>query len=261
MVIEKNLEKRPDEFDIVAVDSDLIVYKSAFAVEKVRYKLFDNEGNLVDRFDSAKACKSYIDDLEGMLDVDVSGYTRESEKTIGTEEDAIKACDTMVANIKKNVKGKQYKFYLTGKGNYREEISKTLVYKGNREEMVKPVHYQVVKDHLINHYDAILVNGAEADDACTVIGAKGYYNNKINTCVVTADKDLLGSPGYLYNFMHNEWVYQDELEADRFFFKQLLTGDKAVDTILGLENVSQEFRDKYGLKKTKGFGKDRKSVV
>lgn len=245
----------PEHFQTVAVDSDLIVYRSAFSAQHTFWDVY-HQGEFVERFPSAKDADAYIgercdDEFGGD---DKADYSRESALVIYEEERARDACDTIIEHIKERVPGDKYKFYITDSaGNYREEIAKTLVYKGNRPP--KPEHYQVAKDHILQNWRAIITWGAEADDACCVVGSRGYYSDKYDTCVVTADKDLKGSPGYIYNFVKDKWYYVTELEADRFFFTQCITGDKAVDNILGLENVSDEFRLKYGIKKTKGIGK------
>ncbi len=252
MIVDK--EDVPEEFDKVAIDSDIIRYRAAFAAQKTFWHLYDPEGIHVERFDNARSADDYLSDLGEFMLVDTSGYYREPEIVVSDAEAARNACDLIISHIHKEVPAKEYVYYLTDpKENYREEISKTLVYKGGRTQE-KPVHHDVVKEHLVSKYGAKIAKNAEADDACCVVGARGYRSKTIRTCVVSCDKDLLGSPGYLYNFVKDEWYYQTELEADRFFWQQTLQGDKQVDNILGLANVSEEFRKKYGLRKSKGLG-------
>lgn len=252
--MEVSKEDVPEFFDKVAVDSDLLRYRAAFAAQKTWWDLYDDSGEFIDRFPSAKDADEHVKDLEEFMMVDCSGYYREPDMVVSNADAARNACDLIIEHIHREVPAKEYIYYLTDpKENYREEISKTLTYKGNRTQD-KPVHHDTVKQHLIDKYGAKIAKGCEADDACCVVGAMGYYSNKMNTCVVSSDKDLKGSPGYMYNFVKDEWYYQTELESDRFFWQQCISGDKQVDNILGLVNVSDEFRKKYGIRKSKGVG-------
>lgn len=254
MIVDRS--ELPEEFDIVAVDSDLIRYRAGFAAQHTYWRLYDEAGNFKGEFNSAKDAESELSVLKDFLEIDTSGYYREPHLVVGTEDQAKKACDDIIKHIKKNAPSKRYEFYLTdSKENYREQVSVTEVYKGGRLDTPKPVHHEAVKSHLINQYGAKVAKAAEADDACCVIGAKGYYSDTLKTCVASCDKDLSGSPGVIFNFTNATWENNSELEADRFFWKQCIMGDKQVDNILGLVNVSDEFRKKYGIRKSKGVGK------
>lgn len=57
--------------------------------------------------------------------------------------------------------------YLTGTGNFREKIAKRKEYKGNRNKE-KPFHYENLKAYLKACYDAVVVDGMEADDAMAI---------------------------------------------------------------------------------------------
>ena len=74
---------------------------------------------------------------------------------------------------------------------------------------------------------AILVEGEEADDR---IGIDGYAGTHI---ICTLDKDLDMIPGWHFNFRKKELYTVNPEDGDRFFYKQLLTGD-ATDNIPGL---------------------------
>lgn len=250
MIVDK--EDVPELFDKVALDGDVVVYRGAFAVESTKYHLYGPDKEFVETFHSHKDMKGYLKDVAEFFETNPDDYTYESEKIIGTEQDAIDACEVIMKYIKNQCPSKSYKVYLTGKGNYREQIAKSAGYKENRKDVPKPVHYQAVKDHLINNHGAIIVNGVESDDACGVIGYQGHLG-KAATCTVSIDKDFLNVPALHYNFVDNVWNRQSEEEADHFLWKQILTGDK-VDNILGLVNVSDEFRKKYSIKKSKGIG-------
>jgi len=97
---------------------------------------------------------------------------------------------------------------------------------------------------MINTKGAIVVDGAEADDALGALQWLDLKNRKskdyldCETVICTIDKDLNMIPGLHYN-----WGKQDEgiviinqEEADLFFFEQMLTGD-AADNIAGIKGI------------------------
>ena len=52
----------------------------------------------------------------------------------------------------------KYKGYLTGGGNYRNEIAKTAPYKGNRKAD-KPIHYKALRDYMMKAWAFELIEG------------------------------------------------------------------------------------------------------
>ncbi len=125
-----------------------------------------------------------------------------------------------------------YEVYLTGKGNFRTEISTTHVYKGNRKGVEKPVHLEAIRDYLITDYSATVSLGEEADDLiskeATKVGSTAV--------VASADKDMLQIPATHFNFNKGVWKNVTEKEGLKFFYTQILTGDSA-DNIYGLYRV------------------------
>lgn len=121
-------------------------------------------------------------------------------------------------------------FYLTGDNNYRIQYgSEEFPYKGNRKDTRKPTHYDALRDYAVRKLDAIVVDGQEADDALGIAAVQHGHG------IATLDKDLMGVPGWHYTWAGKKqgvFIVTEE-EADRFFYKQLLTGD-ATDNIPGL---------------------------
>ena len=80
---------------------------------------------------------------------------------------------------------------------------------------------------MINEYDAELQVGQEADDALSIAACTLGHG------IATIDKDLDGCPGWHYNWAKENIYYVTEVEANRFFYTQMLTGD-STDNIPGL---------------------------
>lgn len=129
-------------------------------------------------------------------------------------------------------RGLEQQSFLTGTGNYRHEIATIQPYKGNRTQP-KPFYLPQVREYLQYAWGAKVVDGIEADDAVSCIQ---YAAKDKSTCIVTIDKDLDGTPGWHYNPVKKEHYYVTLDEANYFFYKQVLTGDRT-DNIRGVRNL------------------------
>ena len=127
---------------------------------------------------------------------------------------------------------KEYKAYITGRGNFRNEIAKTVPYKGNRKDMKKPIHYDAIRKHLQEKLGAELIEGMEADDAIAIAATE--LGDK--SIIVSIDKDLDQVAGLHYNFVKQELYEVTEQEGTLNFYKQILTGDR-VDNIIGIKGI------------------------
>jgi hypothetical protein len=144
-------------------------------------------------------------------------------------------CDILAWGVDKVYSGcfvDRWEMYLTGKGNFRESIATTAVYKGNRVDIPKPEHHAVLRSHLIEEWNAVVVQGQEADDTiatrATTLG---------DDCVIVSlDKDLDQVAGYHYNFVKREAYYITPEEGLLRFYCQILTGD-AADNIKGIHGI------------------------
>lgn len=132
-----------------------------------------------------------------------------------------------------------YQVYLTGSGNFRHDIAKSHVYKGNRKEADKPIHLPHVRQYLIDNHRAIVSNGEEADDLIAIEATRLGPS----TIVASIDKDMLQIPCRHYNFNKNLWTDVGEWDGLKFFYKQILMGD-AADNIIGLYKVGPVRADK-----------------
>jgi DNA polymerase-1 len=63
-------------------------------------------------------------------------------------------------------------------------------------------------------------------------------------CVVASiDKDMLQLPCWHFNFGRNEWTKVSPEEGIKFFYTQILTGDRA-DNIVGLHGIGPKKAEK-----------------
>ena len=136
------------------------------------------------------------------------------------------------------------KIFLTGSGNFRNKVATLLPYKGNRVNARKPKYYNQIRDHLIEVYDAVVVDGMEADDALGIAQIKNSHLHSehdgdtlyCESIIVACDKDMDMIPGNHYNPIKKKHYFITEMEAIRNFYLQCLTGD-STDNIPGLSGV------------------------
>lgn len=138
-----------------------------------------------------------------------------------------------------HLKADSYEAFLTGKGNFRYDIAKTVPYKGNRKDAAKPPYYQELRDHMVKRLGAVVVEGQEADDEVAIRMTK----EPDTYTLVGVDKDLLQIPGWHFNPSKDLEQYVNEFEAYKSFCLQLLTGDRT-DNIPGLQGVGPKKAEK-----------------
>lgn len=188
-----------------------------------------------------------------LLDADIICYEFGNMRDLETTELLAwpivrKFVDDRITQIVNDVDAAELELYLTGANNFRKNAATILPYKGHRPED-KPPHWQNIRDHLIENYDAKVVHGMEADDAVgirqseTIQGDRAVSHTQVETIICSRDKDLHMIPGWHYQWecgkqAMRKWFVND-LEAIQFFYKQLLTGD-ATDNILGLFGVGSK---------------------
>jgi hypothetical protein len=125
-----------------------------------------------------------------------------------------------------------YKGFLTGKGNFRVELAKTVPYKGTRPTE-KPIHLQALREHLVTSWGFVVVDGIEADDA---VGIEAYKLHEDESIMVHIDKDLNQFRGHHYNYRKKDKYYVSEFAGWYSFYLQILTGDR-IDNIEGLKGI------------------------
>jgi len=241
--MEISKEDLPEHWDIAFIDADVLKYSAGFAAEKTWYNLYDSGDNLVDRFDSAKSCDDHLAELSEFLMIDTEGYYRVADKVIGEEEHALNACDTIIRFIKSRIKSDNYKFYLSGKGNFRDSVATLYKYGHNRDKVVKPYWINSVVEHLKKEYQAVMTDGIEGDDQIGV-GLTSRNKKGEKAIHVGVDKDIkFGIAGYHFDFKADKFYYTSEEEALRFNYCQGICGD-ATDGFHGIPGIGMKKAEK-----------------
>lgn len=206
--------------------------------------------------------------MHALIDADIFLYSFGSAKGEDGEPAPwpfiISRMDAQINNILEAVGATSHQLYVTGPGNFREEVATIKPYKGQRPSE-KPYWHEHLKAFLLEHRDAYLAVGVEADDWLGIEQYSHLIENRVSlgnkpdqpylpdpgfvypkedaTVICSQDKDLDMIPGWHYswpvgNRPAKELWWQDETSAIRSFYSQLLTGD-SVDNIPGLFGVGK----------------------
>ena len=197
------------------IDGDLLVYRPGFAADgQVRRQIIEENPDLAGDKEAIAA---------KLNEIDYAAFALSNVRsTINGILDALGQHNT-------------YQIYLTGQGNFREQVATILPYKGNRIAG-KPKYYPEIRDYMENRWGAQVIHGREADDA---LASAQWAKPDKSTIIVSYDKDLDMIPG-----KHYDWVkgrkYEVSLEDANFnFFRQMLWGD-STDNIPGINNIGEK---------------------
>lgn len=214
---------------LVLIDGDELVYKAGFASQYAVHSVINKEDKTLVSTHATKqdAIESIGDDPKDQFELDKEVIARD-------EAVANFALDNIFEEVFKNTEATDYRIYLTGTGNFREEVATLLPYKGNREEGSRPAHYEYIKQRLLDRYCAKVIDGMEADDALSITQ---WSHLKVprgwNTIIASQDKDLKMVPGLHYNPTTKKTFEMHPLDARLWFYTQLLVGDPT-DNIPGI---------------------------
>jgi DNA polymerase-1 len=180
------------------------------------------------------------------LDGDIIAYTAaaSAEKPIdwgdgfwtlhAFEDDVKYAVDRYVDNLLGDLEFDEVRVALSDTRNFRKGVAS--YYKENRKDTRKPMLLQFAKDYMYEKYDGIIYPNLEADDVLGIL-----VTSSLNNVIWSADKDLKTCPGR--HLINEEIVEIQEIEADYWFYTQVLTGD-ATDNYAGCPKVGPKTADK-----------------
>ena len=207
-----------------AIDLDSFIYRVGFATQKRVYDLW--QGAEYTRYAS-------LEEAEAALLLDGDGKI---EPAVAVEAAGL-ARYNLKSMIKRAITGTnatEYKIYLTGKDNFRLKIDPE--YKAHRKDAERPVHYAILREYAVENWGAKVIDGMEADDAVSIVHMRRYSKNPESSMICSNDKDLLGVPGYHYNYVSQETIFVSPLDSLRNYFAQVLAGD-AADNVKGIPGI------------------------
>ena len=136
-----------------------------------------------------------------------------------------------------------YTLYVGGQGNFRKELYPE--YKASRKK--SPPMRKLVHDYVCWKYKERVVqaHGCEAEDFCLAAVMEDVNNH---VCGMV-DKDLTTQSGLFFNYQKIEKgvFFINKTQAFYNLCCQLLHGDRSTDNIVGINFISKEIKEKYGV--------------
>lgn len=200
--------------------------------------------------------------MQALIDADILRYEvgfaaeygwqstdENGEKEIPPFDYVAEMLDQRIANICAEVWATEPPIlFLTGKGNFRDDIAKRKGYKENRKSSKRPWHFDNITAYMQGLYDTVVSEGMEADDLLSIEQVSRLKQE--DTIICSRDKDLKITPGLHYTWelgKQPSWgpgmvTELGELHlkgtkctgtGKRFFYAQCLMGD-TTDNIPGL---------------------------
>ena len=182
----------------VHIDADLLAFKASAAAEKRFVKVFDSSGKYIGEY------KTRIE-FKGTVPKEThSEYLFEDIQRQEPIENALHTIKKMIENIVEKSEADEYFTALSGKNNFRDNLPLPTKYKGNREDMIRPLLLTDVKDYIKQYHDCVVTDGYEADDWLSMKSYEGYRSgNKI--IQATIDKDAYQCNGWLFDWDKMEY--------------------------------------------------------
>ena len=189
-------------FDKVYIDGDWLLYLIASICEDNYIEVKDSNNN-ISEYKNITTFKEFLKD-KGLPFIK-EDYEIESKKRLKPGDVQMKGIFSLkgkIGKIRKDSLAKDVVIALGGKSNFRDRLPLPVKYKGNRDNLQKPLMLNSLKDSLDKNYTVEYAEDQEADDIISINQYEGYTTKK--TVVCTLDKDSRGISGFLHNPMTRE---------------------------------------------------------
>lgn len=224
---------------IALIDCDALIFRAGFAVEHTSYNLWEAGLEHLGPLEVWESRAGMPEDvlklplnpsLEGLGAIQSGDRYITQHRRVEPLENCLQILKTMMEGAILGAEAKSWMAFIKGTGNFRDLISATRPYKGNRDPSHRPVYEGEMREYLRTMWAAEVVDGEEVDDRIAQMQVDD------STCICSIDKDFNQVVGWHYNFLKREKFYIGKEEAVRNFYIQLLTGD-ASDNIQGIPKV------------------------
>lgn len=192
-----------DKQYIALFDFDIIAYRAAAAVEKRTVEVKHLRSGKTRIFKTRTEFKTFLKEKDyPYIETD---YEIKDIQTPEPIENACQIVKRQVNSIKQEVQADYVEGYVgVGDTNFRLKLDLPEIYKGKREDMLRPLLLNETKTYALSKFPGKLVKRVEADDYL-VIRFHEYEKAGKTPVIITLDKDQKGCVGTRYY----DWTQPD----------------------------------------------------
>ena len=211
------------------IDGDILLYRCAAAAQSKMHICYDEQSRVVlGQFSKAKEVKDFMEGKEGLK--------HDWYVVAQPVSNAIHNFETALAAVVRDSSADEFTVFLSADVCFRDKISTTRKYKGNRDHSQRPVHYNRLKKYVIATHSPVIEDLMEADD---LLGIAQSHDS----IICSLDKDLDQIPGLHYDWVKNVIYKVTPEDAQKNFWVQVLAGD-ATDNIQGIPGIGAKTAEK-----------------
>ncbi len=185
--------------------------------------------------------------MEALIDGDLCAYRCAASAEQEGAGLAIYRCNELIERILNATSSDSFSVYLSGDSNFRYVVNPQ--YKAHRKDKPKPTWLNDCKQYLVEHWNAVVMDGIEADDGMGIA-------QRHDTIICSLDKDMLQVPGSHYQWEFSgtgptgkawskdaiRWEISEE-EGLKRFWTQMIVGDVA-DNVFGVYGLGPKKTEK-----------------
>lgn len=245
------------------IDGDVLAYRAACIVEKRSVMVTHLPTGESKEFKTRTEFKQSQKEKHGTLDnFNEDDWKYEDIQTPENPGLAFQIMDQQIERIKDKLFASRVEIFISGSNNFRDYLPLPEKYKGNRTEMLRPIHLDICKQHLYRSYNAEISHGFESDDYLIIRGNEIIKEGDVPV-LITVDKDANAYSGFcLYDFTQEipsvisvpndvGILYDNGKKITglgfKFFCHQMLIGDP-VDNYKPTKICGVKFGEKSSLK-------------
>ena len=192
---------------VTIIDADSVAYRSAAASEERLIKVTHIPTGKVKEFKNRTEFKTRLKE-KGTLD-QLDDYLVEDIQKPEPIANCLHTVKRQIEMISSVTEADDTIIVVGGKSSYREELPLPTKYKGNRDNMLRPVHLKEAKQYLINKFKAVEINGIESDDT-VIVYAEQMKAQGHDVTIASIDKDSRQVQGFT--------IYDYSKEPEQGFF-------------------------------------------
>ena len=257
---------------VALIDLDTPVYAAASAVTTRSVLVTHEPTQKKKEFSTRTEFKEMLKSKNKLDKLDDYSFLDQQESE--PVENACRVLKTMVKWIVGKIQPDEVQYYISGKGNFRDNLELPTRYKSGRANMIRPTHLADVRRFATHKFHANVCDAYEPDDAI-VINGYSVKNDGNKPVIVTIDKDALAYSGlYLFNQDKPElgevllpglgslWIdNKNKVRGNGFLWYclQHTTGDRT-DTFVPTDLCDAKFGEKSAYKLLKDCATEREAL-